>query len=275
MPKRHYKSKYYRKSLLFFVIVCTVPMLVFTTFFYKQIVDNARNETRSAYEQTAGALVDSINERFEEIYSLSARLKLTKWVIRLRSNNDILFRTIDINRSREIQNDITLYETLIGVSDQIGVYLPFRDMAFTTQGLGYRRLYLTWFPITTTARDANLLMPLLNSSAVCAITNLNSAGFTHAKANDLLITCNLDELNTPRAVMYAYISGASMEAFLIKNGFTNVSYIKLKVNDDTLCAFNRAAGEPKYVTEIVRNVVNVQITYEIGFPDALGPTGLT
>lgn len=272
-----FSSKFLRRTFALYVLTCFIPTLFLSSFFYRQSMRDAEHKARASCEQTAGILCDSLNSRIDAMHSLTNQLKMTNWISRLRSNSDILFDSIDYFRQGEISRDILLYEILIGVTDQIGIYLPKRDMGFTRSGLLYPKHLHSVFPLPMNDADNQLLWPFLSTASSFSIDNLQHIGLSCADANDLIISCSLDILKESRAVLYFFVDGSALKNYLQKELPADILSISMYLDGKTLANLD-LSDQPQPETLRIRKesrVANLSITYEVAFSRDLHPGALS
>lgn len=273
--RRQGRRNYFRRTLIIYTIVCLIPMLVLSSSLYRQIVREHEQEEYKRFGETSGAISAALFDKLEEVFDLGSRLSLTPWVLRLRSNNDILYNSIDHNRQGEIRNELKLYEMFIGVSDQMGIFLPMRGEVFTRNGLTYPTFFFSQFPVPLSDSERGALWAMLEGASSPAVVNLRSAGLSSAGERDLMLICPLDMLKKPRAVLYCYIAGGAVEGLAARAGLEDVASVRLLKGDAAIFLWD--LGErprSEILLSSSRAIGSEQLTCQVTFSGDIRPQGL-
>ncbi|MGI5899392.1 MAG: helix-turn-helix domain-containing protein [Christensenellales bacterium] len=273
--KRYFSSGFFKKTLLCYMLILLLPVLIFSGFFYRQLMLAEQQRQAVQYEREAMAINNSVAGKLSEIYSLGQSLTYTPWLKKVRSNSDILFGEFTTSKRNEIITEMWAQEAIISICDRIAIYLPYRDIVISSSGWlsGERFMYPYQSQSRIDADEYERFYDMIAATDSFQVVNLADEGFRNVRGNELLVVQSLDSMSRPRAVLFCHISGASLAA--LAGNSLDLARLDLYAGDKLFfaCDFKPEVGDAPLLRFSLRpEVAPIALISEFSFAPSQ-PTG--
>jgi AraC-like DNA-binding protein len=264
------RNKFFKKIFMFYLCILIIPSIAFMAVLYKQLLADKVQKATAEYRRQSAYIAYDFTDKLKQMYSLAEKLIHTKWLIKARSQSDILFSYFDYAKEQEIKNDILLCESILTSTDRIGIYIPDRSIIITHLGFQTEDAFRYSFnPIIKNNDEyANFVSILRKSKNKINIYNIANLDFSLVQANDLLVVCPLDVVSNARAIMFCYISNQNIANFFQKNDLSGLASIYIKCNNEQVCqiTYPENLKNSNYYSFCINNhVLSLALDFEFRF----------
>lgn len=196
------KSKVFRRYILSYTIMLTLPICIFCITVYNSIKNDIRQKNITSYNYEAAQIADHLDDMFIQYRKVRDDLMNSSWVTRYMSNTDVFENEFNVIKKNDICTELMIFKSLnLGISN-IAVYFPKKDTVFSQIG---------WFTFEDFFRTLNLN----NDSFEWFKSNVeNRTSFNYFDISDLsgipedtmVLTQKLELVEKPRALLLLFIN---------------------------------------------------------------------
>ena len=221
MAKMGIKSRLFRRMVLSYFAILSIPIVIFSSLFYNQVQKENHDRILEAREQSVSNIISVVDRKFFDVTSLGDRLLTVNWLQRARSDSAIISRYFDTTRKSDICQELLVHAASLGIADSLVVLLPQKNEAISTGAWGSIEEILS----TAGIRDLNgqsALLELIQKPDRFQVLNAGECNVIPG-SEDLLVLQSLDVLNDSRVVLLIRIGKASLDLYLDKFQFGDLA----------------------------------------------------
>ena len=196
------KSKVFRRYILSYTVMLTLPICIFCITVYNSIKSDIRQKSITSHNYEAAQIADHLDDMFIQYRKVRDDLMNSSWVTRYMSNTDVFENKFNVIKKNDICTELMIFKSLnLGISN-IAVYFPKKDTVFSQIG---------WFTFEDFFRTLNLNNDSFEwfKSNVENRTNFNYFDISDLSAipeNTMVLTQKLELVEKPRALLLLFIN---------------------------------------------------------------------
>lgn len=129
--KNAFRSRFFHRTMLSYFCTLMIPVSVFCAVALRQTL--AREKARHEAEQAAAinGAVRLVEDELEKLSAYGERLSFSPWIAKTQSLSPTLSGSIDYFRKKEICQELSVYAASLGVSNNLMLLFPERDILVT------------------------------------------------------------------------------------------------------------------------------------------------
>ena len=113
--------------------------------------------------------------------------------------------------------------------------------------------------------ELSALYTFLSNSEEFTIYNMNIEGFKNAVKNDMLICCSVDTIYPSRAILFFYISSATLDSILYKNDLSSLTSLSVLYKGETISTWSYGNTSSEDYCIQTSSALPIDVEYRFSF----------
>ena len=215
------KSRTFRKTVLYFVIIIMIPILIFSYISIQDIIEENYNRAVRIYNADADRVSTAIDAKLMELMHIGNRLYFSKWVTRLRMNIDHPGRELTFMRKQEISQELTNNIVFTGILSNIVIIFPEKDLIVSPEGWHDIDYYFTYIASMDQEEVEKIYPKIQEFGYFRPIGTIYNSARGGSKGEFVLYQ-SLEVKKTPRATVLFFIDRQSFQSYINKITLPNL-----------------------------------------------------
>lgn len=242
--KRFWGSRFFRKTMLSYTIILSIPIVIFCTLMVRQVMTEQKTRQETLLMNKCKGTSDYIEEKFYELNHLGDILLNFNWVQRLTTSSaaqmdipelsDIWYDPI---KRMEAANELTAYKSNLGVLKTLAVVLPQKDVAVCPMGWCTTDELMNSMSVGA-PQDQKKLLAALSEWSGFQCVDLDGLGIRSLDRSTLMLAQNLDYLKNPRTVLLLEVDKQAFRDYVRKLNYDGLVSVSVKIGGNTFPVYS-------------------------------------
>ena len=264
----NFRSTMFVKLFATYFILFMIIGLLFSFAFFRQIDERHQAIRQKENQNKVEQLTWLFDDKFSNMDRIGTLLSNMQWVLRVRSQSEIILRNIDLLRRQEINREMNIYHTTIRTARSTALMLPHRNIVIDNASFWDEHNY--FISIGRRGMTISGLIDALPDYSI-ALTIAKPDVYS-SNNNDFFVIKQLNYTIEPELVLFVYVNGMAFANMIRQNSPSNDVNFSIKQNGKLL--FSSTTQVPAGSQIYSYAAPSALFLWEYHFQFALPPTGM-
>lgn len=230
MDVHMFKSRTFRKTVLYYAIIIIIPILIFSYISIQNIIDENHNKAITMHNADTQRVSTALDAKLMELMHIGNRLHHSKWVTRLAMNMNYSDREFNLMKRQEISQELNNDIVFTGILSNIAVVFPHKDLVISPDGWYEVDDYFLDIAKIRQEDTENIYSNIVNYGYFEVVGDIDKSARSGSKG-ELVIFQSLEISKKPRAVVLFFIDRQSLQSYINRITLPNLGSFTITNGD--------------------------------------------